>query len=133
MASNCGWLNWCLLKRLRYRGSTALETCKAMRAKGRSPTSAIAPPASVGNNKFKGPAISNSHCRDEDVNRASLSPEIRSPLPTGHWADDACLLIGAIVSPANWQNPSVASRLTLDKSNYRYVWSAAEMQAKNEE
>src|ERR1700732_4607969 len=41
-----------------------------MRAKGRRPTSAIAPPASIANNKFKAPAISNFHCRDEDVNRA---------------------------------------------------------------
>src|SRR5208337_5525268 len=49
MASNCGWVNWCLLKRLRKRGSTARETCRAMRAKGRSPTSAIAPPASIEN------------------------------------------------------------------------------------
>jgi hypothetical protein len=41
-----------------------------MRAKGRSPTSAIAPPASVGNNNFKEPGISDFHCRAEDVNRA---------------------------------------------------------------
>jgi hypothetical protein len=43
-----------------------------MRAKGRSPTSAIAPPAPVGNNSFKEPAISDFHCRAEDVNRASI-------------------------------------------------------------
>src|SRR6516162_6413132 len=49
MASNCGWVNWCLLKRLRKRGSTARETCRAMRAKGRSPTAAIAAPASIEN------------------------------------------------------------------------------------
>jgi hypothetical protein len=41
-----------------------------MRAKGSSPTSAIVPPASIANNEFKAPAISNFHCRDEDVNRA---------------------------------------------------------------
>src|SRR4029077_17469998 len=49
-----------------------METCRAMRAKGRSPTSAIAPPASIGNNNFKAPDISNFHCRNEDVNRAKL-------------------------------------------------------------
>jgi hypothetical protein len=31
------------------------------------------PPASIANNKFKAPAISNFHCRDEDVNRAIVS------------------------------------------------------------
>jgi hypothetical protein len=45
-----------------------------MRAKGSSPTSAIVPPASIANNKFKAPAISNFHCRDEDVNRAKSLP-----------------------------------------------------------
>src|ERR1700680_3281496 len=44
-----------------------------MRANGRSPTSAITPPAWVANNSFKGPAISNFHCRNEDVNRAKPS------------------------------------------------------------
>src|SRR4029077_10148547 len=62
-----------------------METCRAMRAKGRSPTSAIAPPASIGNNNFKAPDISNFHCRNEDVNRARwlLADEskIRAALP----------------------------------------------------
>src|ERR1700676_1293026 len=43
-----------------------------MRAKGRSPTSAIVPPAYVANNKFNRSGISNFHCRNEDVNRAKL-------------------------------------------------------------
>src|ERR1017187_1518244 len=43
-----------------------------MRANGRSPTSAIAPPAPVANNNFNGSGISNSHYRNEDVNRASV-------------------------------------------------------------
>jgi hypothetical protein len=30
----------------------------------------MVPPASVANNKFKAPPISNFHCRSEDVNRA---------------------------------------------------------------
>src|SRR5450631_3153005 len=44
-----------------------------MRAKGRSPTSAIVPPAYVANNNFNRSGISNFHCRDEDVNRATLA------------------------------------------------------------
>jgi hypothetical protein len=42
-----------------------------MRAKGKSPTSAIAPPAYVANNNFNRSGISNFHCRNEDVNRAT--------------------------------------------------------------
>ena len=41
-----------------------------MRTKGRSPTSAIAPPAGVANNNFKRLDRSNFHCCSEDVNRA---------------------------------------------------------------
>jgi hypothetical protein len=38
-----------------------LETSRATRAKGRSPTSVIAPPASAGNNSPRALAIANSH------------------------------------------------------------------------
>jgi hypothetical protein len=44
-----------------------------MRAKGRSPTSAIAPPASIANNNSQELVIANSHGCSEDVNRAKLS------------------------------------------------------------
>ena len=53
-----------------YKDTIAFETCKAMRAKGRSPTSAIVPPAYVANNNFNRSGISNFHCCIEDVNRA---------------------------------------------------------------
>src|ERR1017187_938602 len=52
------------------RGNTALETCRAMRANGRSPTSAIAPPASIANKNSQELVIANSHGCSEDVNRA---------------------------------------------------------------
>src|SRR5712691_1942024 len=43
-----------------------------MRANGRSPTSAIAPPAPVANNRLDEAATPNSHRGHEDVNRAKL-------------------------------------------------------------
>jgi hypothetical protein len=46
-------------------------TCRATRADDRSPTSAIAPPASIANNIFKGSSTSNFLCRNEHVNRAT--------------------------------------------------------------
>ena len=41
------------------RGSVVLAICRATRAKGRRPTSAITPPASIANTNFKEPTTSN--------------------------------------------------------------------------
>ena len=54
-----------------------METCRAVEAKGRSPTSAIAPPGSITENHFPGAALSSCYGRREKVHRATLSVAVR--------------------------------------------------------
>jgi nucleoside-diphosphate-sugar epimerase len=71
-----------------------------MRAKGRSPTSAIAPPALIANSNFERSHMPSFHCRSEDVNRAkcdhSSGKRCQAPAGSGKlMAKQHILLTGA--------------------------------------